>query len=66
MVQKAKKSSNPKSKAKKVQKVEKVVEPVEPVQVTEDIVAPAPEVSETPYADQFSELITRIIHTVVD
>ena len=58
---KAKKNSNPKSKAKKVQKVEvpKVEEKVEePVPVQEDIVAPAPEVSETPYADQFSELMT--------
>jgi chromatin remodeling complex protein RSC6 len=66
MVQKAKKSSNPKSKAKKVQKVEKPVEVPkvevpkveEPAPVQEDIVAPAPEVSETPYAEQFAELMT--------
>lgn len=61
MVQKAKKSSNPKSKAKKVQKVEKPVEAPkveEPAPVQEDIVAPAPEVSETPYAEQFAELMT--------
>jgi chromatin remodeling complex protein RSC6 len=64
MVQKAKKSSNPKSKAKKVQKVQKVDEPVEvpkveePAPVQEDIVAPAPEVSDTPYAEQFAELMT--------
>ena len=63
MVQKAKKSSNPKSKAKKVQKVEKPVEkPVEAPKVEEsvheDIVAQAPEVSETPYEEQFAELMT--------
>jgi len=65
MVQKAKKSSNPKSKAKKVQKVEKPIEKpvevqnvVEPEPVQEDIVAPPPEVSDTPYAEQFAELMT--------
>lgn len=64
MVQKAKKNSNPKSKAKKVSKVQKVEEPVEvpkveePVPVQEDIVAPAPLISETPYAEQFGELMT--------
>jgi chromatin remodeling complex protein RSC6 len=63
MVQKAKKSSNPKSKAKKVQKVEKqppveVPKVEEPAPVQDDIVAPPPEVSETPYSEQFSELMT--------
>lgn len=62
MVQKAKKSSIPKSKAKKVQKVEKAPAEVpkveEPVPVQEDIVAPAPEVSETPYESEFAELMT--------
>jgi len=65
MVQKAKKTSAPKSKVKKVAKVEPVVEPVvepavEPVALepAADVIAPAPEVSETPYAEQFNELMT--------
>ena len=64
MVQKAKKTSVPKSsKVKKVAKVEPV-EPVEPVEAVEavdpveDITAPAPEMTGTPYADQFAELMT--------
>ena len=65
MVQKAKKNSAPK-KVKKVQKVvEPVVEPVVEKVVAEkvvaeevDVIAPAPELSETPYAEQFAELMT--------
>ena len=65
MVQKAKKSSNPKAKKASKAKVSKVEAPVEvpaevpaEVPVHEDIVAPAPEVSDTPYSEQFSELMT--------
>jgi len=38
-------------------KVEEVVEVVEVAEVAEDIVAPAPEVTETPYATEFGDLM---------